>query len=149
MHTNLQLKGVFKLLGLQYKILYRKRVDNKVVDALSQRPISEDVLLSTDNSIQCTWMQHIIKSYEGDAQVLNLITHLSIDAKAHQGYSYRDGLLFFKDKIVVGSYGSLRKQLLELYHNSQLGGHSGINATYVGLKRLFFGKKCCTMLWNG
>lgn len=40
LHTNLQLKGVSKLLGLDYRILYIKVVENKIVDALSRRHVN-------------------------------------------------------------------------------------------------------------
>lgn len=42
LHTNLQEKGVSKLLGLDYKILYKKGVENKVADALSKKPLMEE-----------------------------------------------------------------------------------------------------------
>lgn len=43
LHTNLQHKGISKLLGLNYKILYRKGIENIVADALSRRPRTEDL----------------------------------------------------------------------------------------------------------
>lgn len=47
-------------------------------------------------------------------------------------------LLYHKGKLYVGIKGNLRHQLLELYHHSPLGGHSGINATYVSISRHFY-----------
>lgn len=41
-YTNLQEKGVSKLLGLDYKILCKKGVENRVADALSKRPLMEE-----------------------------------------------------------------------------------------------------------
>jgi hypothetical protein len=38
LHTSWQQKVFTKLLGLNYKIIYKKGIDNKVVDALSRRP---------------------------------------------------------------------------------------------------------------
>jgi hypothetical protein len=38
LHTHWQQRVFTKLLGLQYRIVYKKGVDNKVADALSRRP---------------------------------------------------------------------------------------------------------------
>jgi hypothetical protein len=38
LHTSWQQKAFTKLLGFNYKIIYKKGIDNKVVDALSRRP---------------------------------------------------------------------------------------------------------------
>ncbi|XP_058000738.1 uncharacterized protein LOC131178812 [Hevea brasiliensis] len=40
-HTNLQQKGISKLFGFDYKILYWKGIENKVIDALSRKPEDE------------------------------------------------------------------------------------------------------------
>lgn len=50
-HTSLQLKGISKLLGLQYKILYRKGVENKVADALSRRNKAKVYFIAIQSSI--------------------------------------------------------------------------------------------------
>lgn len=42
LHTNLQMKGISKLFGLNYRILYKKGIENKVVDALLRRPQEEE-----------------------------------------------------------------------------------------------------------
>lgn len=38
LHTAWQQKALTKLLGLDYKIVYRKGADNRAADALSRRP---------------------------------------------------------------------------------------------------------------
>lgn len=88
--------------------------------------------------VQPTWMHQLIDSYEGDTQAADFISHLSLDEHAHLGYSFKNGLLFHKSRLYVGTKRDLRTHLLSLYHNSYLGGHSGINATYVRLARHFY-----------
>ncbi|XP_058003646.1 transposon Ty3-I Gag-Pol polyprotein [Hevea brasiliensis] len=122
LHTNLQLKGVSKLLGLQYKIIYRKGVENKVVDALSRKIAVDGQLYALHSSLQPTWMAQLIHSYEGDVKAAEFISHLSINEQGHPLYSYKNRFLFHKDRLYVGSNG----------------GHYGINATFVRLSRHFY-----------
>lgn len=85
--------------------------------------------------VQPTWMHQFIDSYEGDT---DFVSHLSLDEPAHSGYSFKNRLLFHKNRLYVGTKGDLKTHLLSLYHNSYLGGHLGINATYVRLVRHFY-----------
>lgn len=43
LHTSWQQKVFTKLLGLQYRIVYKKGVDNAAADALSRHPHHEDL----------------------------------------------------------------------------------------------------------
>lgn len=43
--------------------------------------------------------------------------------------------------MMVGADQSLRKHLLTFYHDSSMGGHSGIIATYKRIKQDFYWKK--------
>lgn len=123
LHTNLQQRDISKLLGLDYKILYRKGIENKVADALSRQ--LEAATYTLHFVVIPTCMQHRIASYEGDNKATEMIQQLSVDAAAVPRYQLKKGILFSKDKMYVGSYTSLRLQLLESYHNSPIGGHSG------------------------
>lgn len=82
-HNNLQLKGVSKLLGLDYKILYRKGSKNKVADALSRRPmVIECLAVQTVTILQPTWLSSLVASYTGDEHANNLKSQLAIDSNA-------------------------------------------------------------------
>lgn len=80
-------------------------------------------------------MCNLLSSYEGDKAATEVIHKLVIDITARPGYSLKNGQLFYKDKLFEGSKGPLRDQLLALYHSSYLGGHSGVYASYIRLKR--------------
>lgn len=76
-------------------------------------------------------------SYEGDVYASNLLSKLAIDSKAHEGYALKKGILYYKGKLYMESGVNLRHHLLTFY-DSCLGGHSGIHATYMRLKRHFY-----------
>ena len=80
-HTAIQKKGLTKLLGLRYKILYRKGRENIV---------------------------------------------------------YKEGILGYKGRIVVGKEGHLKTQLVKSIHDPYVGGHAGIQNTYRRLKTNFY-----------
>lgn len=59
--TNLQQKGISKLLGLDYKILYRKGAENVVADALFRRPKApESQSYSMGSIVVPTWLSALI-----------------------------------------------------------------------------------------
>lgn len=49
-----------------------------------------------------------------------------------------DGLLRFKGKLVVGSGGTLRSQILTYMHASSVEGHSGVIATFQRAAGIFW-----------
>jgi hypothetical protein len=51
-----------------------------------------------------------------------------------------NGLINYKHHVWIGDNSALRTKLIAALHSSHIGGHSGINATYYKLKRLFHWK---------
>lgn len=66
------------------------------------------------------------------------MTQLSIAKEFVPNYTWTKGIIRFKGKIVMGTTGNLRAQLLSSFHESALGGHSGERATYQRLKLIFY-----------
>ena len=53
-------------------------------------------------------------------------------------HSYQDGVVRHKERIVIGTSGEIRRKIITAMHDSQLGGHSGIQASYHRAKYLFY-----------
>lgn len=101
LHTSLQHKAFVKLMGLQFKIQYRKGTSNTAADALSRGPHTcVGVSMAT---AQHAWLDRLQAGYEDDAQARELITELSITGSNDKGYVLRDGVLRYKDRIWVGN----------------------------------------------
>lgn len=62
LNTSMQHKAFVKLMGLQYKIRYKKGVDNQVADALSRKVEDEEVLVMSISSPK--WMEIVTEGYE-------------------------------------------------------------------------------------
>lgn len=139
LHTYIQQKGITKLLGLNYKICYKKGKENKAADALSRRDWTEmgemNLLIST---VVPTWVQEVLTSYEHDEAVKEMIRILLIDAVAKPHYSLQEGLLYYKGRLYIGQDSKLKDQLLNNAHNSALGGHAGVGGTHKRLSTLFY-----------
>lgn len=134
LHTPWQQKVFSKLLGLQYKIIYRQGKDNHAADALSQFPLP---YCSAVSVVQPQWLSAVCDSYLHDAHAQQLISKLTLDPAPVPNFTFRDGLLRYKQRIWIGQQPELHLQLIEALHTSAVGGHSGVPVTYRRVKQFF------------
>lgn len=87
---------------------------------------------------QPAWVLSVLTSYEQDARAVDLIHQLAVDVQAVNHFQLKLGLLYYKDRLYVGSSTELRNHLISLYHDSALGAHSRVNSTYLILRRHFY-----------
>jgi hypothetical protein len=86
LHTQWQHKVFTKLLGMQYRIVYRKGAENRAADALSRSPPSIESCVAMTTLVP-SWLTLVSASCEGDSFVQDMITKLSLDPKAAPNYS--------------------------------------------------------------
>lgn len=60
------------------------------------------------------------------------------DSTSHEGYTWANGLLTYKGRLVVGSEKDLRSLIMKEVHGTSEGGHSGMEKTYRRAKRSFY-----------
>lgn len=96
--TAWQHKALTKLMGLNYKIVYKKGVDNKVADALSRLTPADTYDISAMSTVKPLWLQDIQSSYHSDPHSKKLLTELSVSSPQGQ-YTLKDGLIRYKDRI--------------------------------------------------
>jgi hypothetical protein len=53
-------------------------------------------------------------------------------------YTWRDGLVFFKTRVVVPPNTAVIEQLLQEFHDTKMGDHSGILGTFKRLSQQFY-----------
>ncbi|KAJ0640342.1 putative nucleotidyltransferase, Ribonuclease H [Helianthus annuus] len=136
--TPLQHSWLSKLMGYNYEIHYKKGVENVAADALS-RLESSSVFTMVLSSFDPLLLSEIKKSWQDDVSLRAIIQKISQGQVVHK-YTWMDGLLKRKQKLVVGADVELRKRLIHLCHSSSMGGHSGVHATYQRLKSFFYWK---------
>lgn len=122
-----------RLMGLQFKITYKKGKDNVATDALSR--VGHLMALQALSSIQPDWVQEVINSYITDPQAQHLLHQLVVQSPNQHGYSLHKGLIWHQGKVCIGNNSALQTNLIATCHSSAIGGYSGTVATYYRLKR--------------
>lgn len=136
LHTAWQQKVFTCLLGLQYKVVYRKGSDNVAADALSCRTHSD--VLAAVSAVQHNWLSDVVSGYDSYPVALNLLSRLAVQLDSRPPYTLVQGVIRYKGRIWLGSNQLVQDQVLHALHASPVGGHSGAPITYARVKQMFF-----------
>jgi hypothetical protein len=140
--TPWQQRALTKLLGLQFRILYRQGSENRVADALSRRPnLDQDApklqLNATSvSSVIPSWLNQVLKGYEQDTSAQELLSKLATGEKIDH-YTLTQGIIRFKGRILLGMNQEIQQLVMSELHESTIGGHSGFPVTYRRIKSNF------------
>jgi hypothetical protein len=132
-----QQKWVIKLLGYDYEIIFHPGRENSTADALSHK--SSSLILHHLHMLTVTIWNEIQKAFAGDSCIQSL-TCLAKDQPT-KPYVWCNGLLFFKERVVIPSQTTLRSQLLHEMHDKKIRGHFGVLQTFKKLSQQFYWPK--------
>jgi hypothetical protein len=86
---------------------------------------------------QPAWVQEVLNSYITDRDMTaELLQQLAIQSPDSKGHSLHQGLIKFKGRLVIGNNLALQTKLIATLHDTTVGGHSGIQATYQQAKKM-------------
>jgi hypothetical protein len=85
LQSHLQRKAMAKLMGLQFRIIYRKGKENVAADALSR--VGHLMVVQTISEVQPMWLQEVLNSYTTDEVALNLLARLAVHSPDEHGFS--------------------------------------------------------------
>lgn len=111
---------------------------NHAADALSRLYAIKVACLAID-VMSDTLYKEIQSSWHKDTTLIEIIAKLD-KGEPVQHYSWQADQLGRKGKIMVGNNPTLRIKIVNLYHESALGGHSSIHNTYQQVSALFYWK---------
>lgn len=112
-----------KLLGYDFEILYQSRLFNKAADALScVPPVVECKTLTVPSLIS---VEKIHEEVLQDRDLCDIMKKLQTNPSSLPKYSFKQGQLLVKDRLVLSKNSSLIPNILHTYHDSVLGGHFG------------------------
>jgi hypothetical protein len=95
------------MMGLQYRVVYKKGSPNGDADALSRRPPTNSVVLVV-STIKPSWLELVENSYLSDTFVQDMIQKLVLDPLAEPHYSWWNGLLCYANHIWIGQDSALQ-----------------------------------------
>ncbi|KAM0057208.1 putative nucleotidyltransferase, Ribonuclease H [Helianthus debilis subsp. tardiflorus] len=133
-----QQKWLGKLLGYEFDILYRPGKLNAAADALSRVFSSQLMAFSSQDS---SFLTALPKHLELDPVLQQLYTDVLQDPLRFPDYQIHNGLLLFRGRLVIPNDTTIKQQLLQEFHASPSGGHSGITRTFHRLSSTFFWKR--------
>ena len=123
-----------KLLGYDYTIRYKPGAHNVVADALSRVPTGEFLSLTVPH---CDFLDTLRQALMADTQYQELLHEIQTAPAAHHGLSIRNGLILKDHRIWIPFPTTLTSTLLEEFHTSPLGGHTGVAKTLHRLRQSF------------
>ena len=138
LQSDLQRKAMTRLMGLQFKVVYRKGKENVAADALSR--VGHLFAIQAVSQTTPAWLQEVLNSYHTDLEAQRLLQMLAVQSPNAQGYSLDNGLIKYKGQIWLANNSALRTKVIASLHSSPIGGHSGIQSTYYKIKSLFHWK---------
>ncbi|XP_071718184.1 uncharacterized protein [Rutidosis leptorrhynchoides] len=139
-------------MGYHFTLCYKPGNKNRVADALSR--IHEDAELSSMLSYP-QWFDgaSLLQGYDSDTLIQKYIQDITVEPISHPGFTIVNGKLYHKNRLVIPSTSSWVPKLLEEFHTSPNGGHSGFYRTYrrLGAHIYWFGmvktvKNICSSL---
>jgi hypothetical protein len=92
LHTHWQQLVFSKLLGLQYRIIYRPGSSNRAADALSRHPAPPAVCVAVSTLVP-SWISAVQASYTEDSTAKEMLSKLALDPSAIPHFSLHSGLL--------------------------------------------------------
>ncbi|GKV13501.1 hypothetical protein SLEP1_g24501 [Rubroshorea leprosula] len=137
--TPLQQAWLAKLMGYDFSISYKKGKENVVADALS-RVSSNQLMQMAVSKILPGIYEEVRLSWEVNPVLREICNKLQQGSLKDSAYTWSEGQLRRKGRLVVGKNAALRRKLIHLVHDSALGGHSGIQASTKRLAFLFYWK---------
>ena len=133
--TPWQQKAFTKLLGLRYRIRYKKGVENTGADALSRaNPID---FLNSITSCVPAWLEDVVNSYNNNPHATRLLEQLSLQQDPKGRFSLEKGLIRFRRRIWLGGGMQIRQRIICTFHDILMEGHSEFPVTYHRIRRLF------------
>ncbi|RVW48758.1 Transposon Tf2-8 polyprotein [Vitis vinifera] len=129
-----QQKWMSKLVGYDYEIVYKPGKTNQAADALSRNMTSPCLNVFFVPQVQ-VWDE--IRREANSNPYMQRIGQLATK-QPRQPYQWRNGLVCYNNRIVVPPGSPLIHRLLREFHDTPMGGHSGILRTYKRLSQQFY-----------
>lgn len=130
-------KWITKLLGFSFEVQFKPGVSNRVADGLSRKNAGEIELGSLLTVAAVDWSK-LNEEVRADTLLQQIREDLLTGAKDYSHFTLQEGQLLYKGRFVVPRKSEFIPKILQLYHDSPLGGHSGDVKTYLRIAAEWF-----------
>jgi len=137
LHSDMQRKAMTRLMGLQFKVVYKKGKDNQAADALSR--VGHLLALQAISQVQPQWVQEVINSYVTDSRAQELLSQLAVHTPNDQGYSLHQSLIRYQGRLWVGANSAIQTKIIAAFHSSAVGDILGSMQLITELRDSFVG----------
>lgn len=124
-----------RLMGLQFRVVYRNDKENLAADALSR--VSHLMAQQAVSEVKPIWVQEILNAYATDTRAQQLLAQLAVQSPDEHDCCLEQGIIKHHGKVWISHNSALQTKIVVVMHSSTIVGHSGVKATYQRLKHLF------------
>lgn len=83
------------------------------------------------------WYEKINKSYENDPKLTTILDEKSLNISSWPEFTLTDGVLRYKNMVIIGINGELKRRLFDVAYDFCVSRHTGIQNWYKRLKSSF------------
>ncbi|CAM8987449.1 unnamed protein product [Rhodiola kirilowii] len=116
------------------------RTEQWAADALSRVPEASMAAMQGHSRPVYGILQVLRNLYQRDVTALQLYKDIQQHPEQHEGYQIRDGLILYRDRLLVLKDPTLKDLVLQEYHDTLLGGHAGVQRTLSRVSSHFYWK---------
>jgi len=120
-----------------FEIEYKKGRENKAADSLSRVQLGEVTAMVVIPGMT-EMFDRIKSSWAEDPTIKELLIRVQSQEEGVKEFTFVNQQLRRKGKLVVGANPVLREEILKIWHEKPIGGHSGIENTYKRVSSLFY-----------
>ncbi|GER25294.1 ty3-gypsy retrotransposon protein [Striga asiatica] len=127
---------VSKLMGFDFEICYRPGRQYSVADELSRRTVVAE-LQAISGPTWTMWNQ-LREANTQDTFCNDVRRKMEAQEEEVHDYDVYGGLLLYKGRVYVPETDRLRHDIVQYFHESKTGGHSGVHRTWARLSTTFY-----------
>lgn len=118
-----------KLLGFDFEIVYKQGKLNRGADALSRVHEGGELCMAVTS---VRWKDEAVlkEEFSQDSHLQKIIEDLQTNADSRPSFVYKQGTLLYEGRLVISSNSVLIPTLMQEFHATPQGGHSGFYRTY-------------------
>ena len=105
-----------------FEVVYKRGKENRATNALSRIP-NQGLSCMVLSSVSSDLYQQVLSFCDHDERVQKMLQKLQQNPQSHKNFTYSQGQLKKKGRIVVRNDETVQKTLLKLFHTSGLGDH--------------------------